>query len=172
MSHNKVPGTVCGWLWLSPRGPLISMEKQSFLQKRGLFTMGNSDASGQHINYIPTPTPLLDVLCQTQWSGITTTLGCACGPLPRDVHKEPVECRPTAQTVDSPPGGWSGPHSTCSNHWPTCSNLVLHPVWEGVGSDGNLPTTAPPRTAFCFTALPSWGLLLVLNKQLHLHESH
>lgn len=43
--------------------------------------MGNSDASGQHINYIPTPTPLCSMF-YVRHSGQASAnhpLGCACG---------------------------------------------------------------------------------------------
>lgn len=72
------------------------------------------------------------------------------------------------------PRGLVGSPSTCSNHWPTCSQPGAgSSLGRGWAVMGNLPhNRSPPRISILFTAPPSWGLLLVLNKQLHLHESH
>lgn len=72
--------------------------------------MGNSDASKQHINYIPTPTPSARCfMSDTVVSIANHPRLCLWAAKPRDVHKEPAECRPTAQTVDSPPGAGQAP---------------------------------------------------------------
>lgn len=103
--------------------------------------------------------PLLDVLCQTQWSGISQPPSRLCPWVakPRDVHKEPAGWRPTAQTVDSPPGGWSGPIQPVLTTGPPAFHLVLAPVWEGGGQWWAPPPTAPlPAPAF-------WLLLCLLG---------
>ena len=62
-------------------------------------------------------------------------------------------------------------HSTCSNHWPTCSPPGAgSSLGRGGAVMGNPPNRSLPRTSILVTALPSWGLLLVLNTQLCLDE--
>ena len=145
------------------------MEKQSFPRKGVFSQWAIITPLGSTLTISP---PLLDVLCQTQWSGISQPPSrlCPWAAKPRDVHKEPAGWRPTAQTVDSPPGGWSGPIQPVL----TTAHLLSTWCWlqsgKGVGSDGQPPQLLPSRTSILVTALPSWGLLLVLNTQLCLDE--
>lgn len=121
---------------------------KAVLQKRGLFTMGNSDASG-HINYNPPPPPLLDVLCQTQWSGIFQPPSRLPMLWAVSFKMSTEACRMQTNSSDSgqSPGAVLEPTQPVLTTGPPALLVLGSKSGKGVGSDGKPPHNPSPLPA-------------------------